>query len=445
MALLLFTGLYLTVRLKGLQFTQLPRAIRYIFEKEEGEGDVSAFASLCTALAATIGTGSIVGVATALRAGGPGALFWMWVSALVGMATKYAEGLLAVKFRTVDEEGQVAGGPMYYIERGLGKRWIWLAKIFAFFGVITALLGCGTFPQVNAITESVESAFGVPVWLMGALVTVAVTAVILGGIQSISKVAESVVPLMAGAYVLGSVAVLVANYQAVPHALGTIFASAFKPSAALGGAAGTASMAAVITAMRTGIARGVYTNEAGLGSSPIVVAAAKTKSCVRQGLISMTSVFFTTIVICTMTGIVVISSGLLETPVDGVLLDGGKLSNAAFNQGLPGNIGMYMVTIGLIFFSFTTIIGWNYYGERCLVYLAGGVHFNKIYKLLYIGCIAVAPFLSLEPIWILADITNALMAFPNLIGILGLSPVVIMETKQFFQKEKIRGLLETVR
>ena len=445
MALLLFTGLYLTVRLKGLQFTQLPRAIRYIFEKEEGEGDVSAFASLCTALAATIGTGSIVGVATALRAGGPGALFWMWVSALVGMATKYAEGLLAVKFRTVDEEGQVAGGPMYYIERGLGKRWIWLAKIFAFFGVITALLGCGTFPQVNAITESVESAFGVPVWLMGALVTVAVTAVILGGIQSISKVAESVVPLMAGAYVLGSVAVLVANYQAVPHALGTIFASAFKPSAALGGAAGTASMAAVITAMRTGIARGVYTNEAGLGSSPIVVAAAKTKSCVRQGLISMTSVFFTTIVICTMTGIVVISSGLLETPVDGVFLDGGKLSNAAFNQGLPGNIGMYMVTIGLIFFSFTTIIGWNYYGERCLVYLAGGVHFNKIYKLLYIGCIAVAPFLSLEPIWILADITNALMAFPNLIGILGLSPVVIMETRQFFQKEKIRGLLETVR
>lgn len=386
-----------------------------------------------------------MGVATALRAGGPGALFWMWVSALVGMATKYAEGLLAVKFRTVDEEGQVAGGPMYYIERGLGKRWIWLAKIFAFFGVITALLGCGTFPQVNAITESVESAFGVPVWLMGALVTVAVTAVILGGIQSISKVAESVVPLMAGAYVLGSVAVLVANYQAVPHALGTIFASAFKPSAALGGAAGTASMAAVITAMRTGIARGVYTNEAGLGSSPIVVAAAKTKSCVRQGLISMTSVFFTTIVICTMTGIVVISSGLLETPVDGVLLDGGKLSNAAFNQGLPGNIGMYMVTIGLIFFSFTTIIGWNYYGERCLVYLAGGVHFNKIYKLLYIGCIAVAPFLSLEPIWILADITNALMAFPNLIGILGLSPVVIMETRQFFQKEKIRGLLETVR
>lgn len=435
MALLLFTGLYLTVRLKGLQFIRLPRAIRYIFEKEEGEGDVSAFASLCTALAATIGTGSIVGVATALRAGGPGALFWMWVSALVGMATKYAEGLLAVKFRTVDENGQVAGGPMYYIERGLGKRWVWLAKIFAFFGVVTALLGCGTFPQVNAITESVESAFGVPVWVMGALVTVAVTAVILGGINSISKVAESVVPLMAGAYVLGSVAVLAANYQAVPHAISTIFVSAFTPGAALGGAAGTASMAAVMTAMRTGIARGVYTNEAGLGSSPIVVAAAKTKSCVRQGLISMTSVFFTTIIICTMTGIVVISSGLLETPVNGVLLDGGKLSNAAFNQGLPGNIGMYMVTIGLIFFSFTTIIGWNYYGERCLVYLAGGVHLNKLYKLLYIGCIAVAPFLSLEPIWILADITNALMAFPNLVGILGLSPVVIWETKQFFQKK----------
>lgn len=221
-----------------------------------------------------------------------------------------------------------------------------------------------------------------------------------------------------------------------PGAFRAIFVSAFTPDAAFGGAVGTASAAAVITAMRTGIARGVYTNEAGLGSSPIVVAAAKTKSCVRQGLISMTSVFFTTIIICTMTGIVVISSGLLETPVGGVLLDGGKLSNAAFNQGLPGNIGMYMVTIGLIFFSFTTIIGWNYYGERCLVYLTGGVQWNRQYKLLYIGCIAAAPFLSLEPIWILADITNALMAFPNLIGILGLSPVVVYETKKFFKELK---------
>lgn len=437
MALLLFTGLYLTVRLKGLQFTQLPRAIRYIFEKEEGKGDVSAFGSLCTALAATIGTGSIVGVATALRAGGPGALFWMWVSALLGMATKYAEGLLAVRFRTTDENGQIAGGPMYYIERGMGRNWVWLAKMFAFFGVVTALLGCGTFPQVNAITESVESAFGVPAWLVGVIVTVAVTAVILGGIQSISKVAEAVVPFMAIAYVIGSLAVLAFNHEAIPGAFRAIFVSAFTPDAAFGGAVGTASAAAVITAaMRTGIARGVYTNEAGLGSSPIVVAAAKTKSCVRQGLISMTSVFFTTIIICTMTGIVVISSGLLETPVGGVLLDGGKLSNAAFNQGLPGNIGMYMVTIGLIFFSFTTIIGWNYYGERCLVYLTGGVQWNRQYKLLYIGCIAAAPFLSLEPIWILADITNALMAFPNLIGILGLSPVVIYETKKFFKEIK---------
>ena len=264
------------------------------------------------------------------------------------------------------------------------------------------------------------------------VVTVAVTAVILGGIQSISKVAEAVVPFMAIAYVIGSLAVLAFNHEAIPGAFRAIFVSAFTPDAAFGGAVGTASAAAVITAMRAGIARGVYTNEAGLGSSPIVVAAAKTKSCVRQGLISMTSVFFTTIIICTMTGIVVIASGLLETPVDGVLLDGGKLSNAAFNQGLPGNMGMYMVTIGLIFFSFTTIIGWNYYGERCLVYLTGGVRWNNLYKVLYIGCIAAAPFLSLEPIWILADITNALMAFPNLIGILGLSPVVIYETRKFF-------------
>lgn len=431
MVLLLGTGAYYTFRLKFLQITQLPRAIRYIFEKEEGEGDVSAFASLCTALAATIGTGSIVGVATALRAGGPGALFWMWVSAFVGMATKYAEGVLAVKYRTVDENGQMAGGPMYYIQNGLGMKWKPLAKLFAFFGVITALLGCGTFPQVNAITESTSSAFNLPVVGVGIVVTVIVAAVVLGGIQSISKVAEFTVPFMAIFYVLGSITVLALNAEAIPHALALIVSSAFKPSAVAGGAVGTV-MISVMTSMRTGIARGVYTNEAGLGSSPIVVAAAKTKSCVRQGLVSMTSVFFTTIIICTMTGVVIISSGLLESGT----LNGGLLTNAAFNQGLPGNIGMYMVTIGLIFFSFTTIIGWCYYGERCLVYLCNSVKVILPYKFLYIGAIALAPFLSLEPIWLLADITNACMAFPNLVGLLGLSPIVITETRLFFSNLK---------
>jgi AGCS family alanine or glycine:cation symporter len=429
--LLLGTGLYLTIRLKAMPITQLPRAIRYIFEKEEGEGDVSAFGSLCTALAATIGTGSIVGVATALRAGGPGALFWMWVSALLGMATKYAEGLLAVKYRTLDENGQVAGGPMYYIENGLGKKWIPLAKIFALFGIVTAMLGCGTFPQVNAITESVNNAFHIPVVAVGAVITIAVAAVILGGINSISKVAEFTVPFMAIFYVAGSIIILAINYQTIPGVFQMIFQSAFQPTAVAGGVTGTVIIS-VMTALRTGVARGVYTNEAGLGSSPIVVAAAKTKSCVRQGLVSMTSVFFTTIIICTMTGIVVISSGLLQTSN----YDGGVLTNNAYNMGLPGNIGMLIVTIGLIFFSFTTIISWCYYGERCLVYLTNGVKFIKPYKLVYILCIASAPFLSLEPIWVLADITNALMAFPNLIALLGLSPVVIAETQAFFKALK---------
>ena len=428
MLLLLATGFYFTLKLKGIQVTRLGLAIRYIFEKEEGEGDVSAFASLCTALAATIGTGSIVGVATALRAGGPGALFWMWVSAFVGMATKYAEGVLAVKYRSTDEKGQICGGPMYYIQNGMGDRWKWLAKLFAFFGIMTAMLGCGTFPQVNAITESTSEAFGLPVWLIGIVVAVAVACVVLGGIQSISNTAQFVVPFMAMLYIAGSLVVLLLNFSALPEAFHLIITSAFTPQGVGGGAAGTAFIS-VMTSMRTGIARGVYTNEAGLGSSPIVVAAAKTKSCVRQGLVSMTSVFFTTIIICTMTGLVVITSGLLESTD----LDGGRLSNAAYNLSLPHNMGMYMVSVGLIFFAFTTIISWCYYGERCLVYLSKGVKWILPYKICYIACVALAPYLELQPIWLMADITNACMAFPNLIGLLGLSGVVISETKVYFE------------
>ena len=428
MLLLLATGFYFTLKLKGIQVTRLGLAIRYIFEKEEGEGDVSAFASLCTALAATIGTGSIVGVATALRAGGPGALFWMWVSAFVGMATKYAEGVLAVKYRSTDEKGQICGGPMYYIQNGMGDRWKWLAKLFAFFGIMTAMMGCGTFPQVNAITESTSEAFGLPVWLIGIVVAVAVACVVLGGIQSISNTAQFVVPFMAMLYIAGSLVILLLNFSALPEAFHLIITSAFTPQGVGGGAAGTAFIS-VMTSMRTGIARGVYTNEAGLGSSPIVVAAAKTKSCVRQGLVSMTSVFFTTIIICTMTGLVVITSGLLESTD----LDGGRLSNAAYNLSLPHNMGMYMVSVGLIFFAFTTIISWCYYGERCLVYLSKGVKWILPYKICYIACVALAPYLELQPIWLMADITNACMAFPNLIGLLGLSGVVISETKVYFE------------
>ncbi len=432
--LLIGTGLYLSLRLNLLNVFGLPRAIRYIFQKEpgiEGVGDVSPIASLCTTLAATIGTGSIVGVATALRAGGPGALFWMWISAIVGMSTKYAEGVLAVKYRITDENGESAGGPMYYIEYGMGKKWIPLAKAFALFGAFTALLGCGTFPQVNAIAESLHLTFNLPIWVVGLLVTSAVAAVVLGGINSISKTAEVIVPLMAIFYVVGSVAILVLHIDRLPAVFGEIFRAAFSPYAMAGGVSGTVIIS-VMSAVRNGVARGVYTNEAGLGSSPIAVAAVKTKSSVRQGLISMTSVFFTTLVICSMTGFVIILSGLLETSD----LDGSKLSNTAYQLSLPSNIGTYIVSIGLTFFAFTTIITWCYYGERCFNYLVNTARYATGFKVLYILFVAIAPYLSLKTVWLIADITNALMAFPNLIALLILSPIVIRETKKYFTAEK---------
>lgn len=427
--LLLGTGIYFTVTLKGIQLFRFPKALKAIFEKEEGAGDVSAFATLCTTLAADIGTGSIVGVATALRIGGPGAMFWMWVSAFFGMTTKYAESVLAVKYRTKDENGQMAGGPMYYIQNGMGKKYIWLAKLFAIFGVFTALLGCGTFPQVNAITESVNLAFHIPIALVGAIVTVLTAIVILGGIQSISKVAQFVVPFMAIFFIGGSVLILGMNYQALPDAFRQIFTCAFSAESMLGGAAG-ATVVSLMTVIRTGVARGVYTNEAGLGSSPIVAAAAKTNSCVKQGLISMTSVFFTTLVTCTMTGLVIISSGLMDTTD----LSGSPLVTQAYNMHLSHNIGMYIVAVGIIFFSFTTILGWSYYGERCIVYLTGSLKSVKVFKVLYIIAIAAAPFLTLEPIWLMADITNALMILPNLVALLSLRKVIINETRKYFDK-----------
>ena len=323
--------IWLTIRLGGVQFTKLIPALKLALLRRhdaDGEpGDVSHYQALATALAATVGVGNIAGVATAIHLGGPGALFWMWVSAILGMATKYAEGVLAIKYRSIDENGEVAGGPMYYIEQGMGMKWKWLAKMFAFFGAITALMGCGTFPQVNAITESVSNAFNVPIPLVGAVVTIATAAVVIGGIKSISSVAEYIVPLMAAFYVAASAYVLFNQSAALPGAFALVVKSAFEPTAVAGGATG-AVIVSVMTAMRTGIARGVYTNEAGLGSAPIVVAAAKSDSGVRQGLIAMTGVFFTTIVICTMTGLVIITSGLLETST----LDGGILSNANHHQ-----------------------------------------------------------------------------------------------------------------
>ena len=429
--LLVGTGVYLTLRLKLLQIFKLPLALKYVFGKDEeendegAEGDVSSFGALCTALSATIGTGNIVGVATAVKAGGPGALFWMWIAAFFGMATKYAEGVLAIKYREVDENGNMAGGPMYYIQNGLGLKW--LAKIFAVLGIGVAFFGIGTFGQVKSISDAASITFKVPLILTAIIVTVLVALVTLGGIKRISRVSEKVVPFMAGIYILGAVLVLICNYSSIPGAVSIIIRSAFNPQAALGGAAGIT----VQIALQRGVGRGVFSNEAGLGSAPIAAAAAKTKSPVRQGLISMTGTFFDTIVICTMTGLAIVLTGAYSSP-----LEGAALTTAAFEAGLPfAVIGKYIVNIGLIFFAFTTILGWNYYGERCAEYLLG-VKSILPYRMIFIALVAVGPFLSLDLIFIIADIVNGMMAFPNLIGLIGLRKVVIKETEDYFQQLK---------
>jgi alanine or glycine:cation symporter, AGCS family len=422
--LLVGTGIYLTVGLGLLQVTRLPLALKYVFTRQRKEGlkgDVSPFAALCTALSATIGTGNIVGVATAVKAGGPGAIFWLWLAAFFGMATKYAEALLAVKYRVTDANGQMSGGPMYYIERGLGQRW--LARMFAFFGIGVAFFGIGTFAQVNAIKDAAILTFNVPVPATAIVLTILVALVTLGGIRSIARVAEVLVPFMAVLFVVGSAVLLILNAGKLPAAISLIIESAFNPSAAFGGAAGVT----VMMVMRSGIARGVFSNESGLGSAPIAAAAARTNSCVRQGLIAMTGTFFDSIIICTMTGLVLVVTGTWNQPA----LAGAAMTNAAFATGLGGGIGQYVVTIGLIFFAFTTILGWNYYGERCTEYLFG-VKGILPYRVIYIGLVGCGAFLKLSLIWTLADIINGLMAVPNLIGLLGLSGVVFAETRKYF-------------
>lgn len=428
--LLMGTGIYLTIRLKLLQVIRLPLAFKYVFSKEEGldensEGDVSSYAALCTALSATIGTGNIVGVATAITAGGPGALFWMWVAAFFGMATKYAEGLLAIKYREVDENGEMAGGPMYYIKNGLGLNW--LAKLFAIFGVGVALLGIGTFGQVKSIADAAQIGFNIPIVVTTIVITIVVALITLGGIKRISTVSEAVVPFMAILYVFGALLVLFFNFDKIPSAILLVIQSAFNPKAALGGATGIT----VTIAMQKGIGRGIFSNESGLGSAPIAAAAAKTNSAVRQGLISMTGTFLDTIVVCTMTGIVIVLTGNYSGNTEGA-----ALTTLAFEAGLPiALVGKYIVNIGLIFFAFTTIIGWNYYGERCIQYLFG-VKGIKPYKILFIALVGIGPFLPLEMIFIIADIVNGLMAFPNLVGLIGLRKVVIEETEQYFEELK---------
>lgn len=422
MVLLIGTGVWLTLRLGLLQVLKLPKALQLIFTaRNSGSGDVSSFQALCTALAATVGTGNIVGVATAIKAGGPGALFWMWMAAFFGMATKYAEGVLAVKYRTVDENGNASGGPMYYIEQGLGKAFKPLAVCFAVFGVMTACLGSGTFTQVNAIASITNVSFGVPVLYTAVILTVLVAGVTIGGLKSIARVSSKIVPFMAALYVLSTLSVLIYYADALPAAIRLVIDSAFTATAASGGFLG----ASVMLAMRSGVARGIFSNEAGLGSAPIVAAAAKTKWPAEQGLVSMTGTFIDTIIICTMTGLTLVVSGVWNGDVNGA-----AMTEAAFASAFP-SLAKYMLTCGLVLFAFSTIIGWNYYGERCVEYLFG-VKGIMPYRLAFIALVAAGAFLKLEMIWIIADIVNGLMAIPNLIALLGLSGVVVAETKLYF-------------
>ena len=429
--LLVGTGIYFTVKLGFLQITKLPLAFKYLFSKDEdqvkGDGDISSFAALCTALSATIGTGNIVGVATAVGTGGPGAILWMWIAAFVGMATKYAEGFLAIKYRECDENGQMCGGPMYYIEKGTGNKL--LAKLFAFFGLAVALLGIGTFGQVKSISDAVTKGFNIPPQITATVITVLVAAVTLGGIQRISKVAEKIVPFMASLYIIGALLILICYFKEIPEAILLIVSSAFNPQAALGGAAGIT----IKTVIQRGIGRGIFSNEAGLGSAPIAAAAAKTKSPVKQGLISMIGTFIDTILICTMTGLALVLTGAFNSGLEGV-----AMTTAAFETAFHiAGIGKFIVNIGLIFFAFTTIIGWNYYGEKCLQYLAG-IKSIKLYKIVFISFVAVGPFLSLDTVFVIADIVNGLMALPNLVGLIALRKVVISETEEFFAKEELK-------
>ena len=437
--LILATGILLTCLLGGLQVRHLGRALRYMVKNEEGgHGEVSSFGALCTAMSATIGTGNIVGVATALVAGGPGALFWMVVAAFFGMATKYTEGVLAVHYRTIDENGHALGGPFYYIERGMGKNWRWLAQLFAFFGMGVGLLGIGTFTQINGISSAVKgffdpqglytvSLFGREyswaVVIAGLIVTLCVAAVVLGGLKRIASVAQIIVPFMAVIYILFGLSVILLNAVQIPAALLTIVRAAFSPAAVTGG---------VTIAMQKGIARGIFSNEAGLGSAPIAAAAAQTKEPVRQGLVSMTGTFIDTIVICTITGLCIVITGAWNMGLEGV-----EVTTYAFQQGLPlpPALVSFLLMLCLVFFAFTTILGWDYYSERCLEYLSGG---NQkavlVYRWLYILAVFFGPYLTVAAVWTIADIFNGLMAFPNLVALVVLRGVVAGETKKFFSK-----------
>lgn len=446
--LIMAGGLLLTTRLGLLQVRKLPLALKWMVKNEEdGEGEISSFGALCTALSATIGTGNIVGVATAVCAGGPGALFWMIVAAFLGMATKYSEGLLAVKYRIVGEDGHSLGGPFYYIEQGMGKNWKWMAKLFAFFGVCVGLFGIGTFSQVNGITSAVNNFFdpnnvhtvkvlpflGEYSWsvvIASLVLAFIVAAVLIGGVKRIASVSQVVVPFMAIIYFVFAIILIICNISALPAAVKTIVVAAFTPKAITGGAVGS-----MFVAMQKGVARGIFSNESGLGSAPIAAAAAQTKEPVRQGLVSMTGTFIDTIIICTLTGLSIVLTGAWQ--VEG--LEGVEVTTYAFQHGLPfpEEVSAFVLMLCLVFFAFTTILGWDYYSERCLEYLSGGnMKSVKVYRWLYILAVFIGPYMTVSAVWTIADIFNGLMAIPNMIALFALNGVVVAETKKFFAKRK---------
>ena len=451
---ILATGILLSVLLRFRHLLHLGNAFRYVFHQDDGHhGEVSAFGALCTALSATIGTGNIVGVATAITTGGPGALFWMEVAALFGMATKYAEGLLAVKYREVAPDGRVLGGPFYYIERGLGSKWKPLAVVFAVFGMGAGLLGIGTLTQVHGIVAAAQRFFdpafnpadpatGITVlgtvqspavMIAGIVVTACVALVVIGGLQRIAKVSMVVVPFMAVSYTFVCILVMFGNYEKIPTAVMTIVKAAFDPAAVTGGAVGT-----IFIAMQKGIARGIFSNEAGLGSEPIAAAAAKTNEPAKQGFVSMTGTFIDTFVVCTMTGLTIVLSGAWDPSLK---LEGVNVTVEAFTRGLAFlpcavTIVPFFLMTALAFFAFTTILGWDYYSEKCLEYLVGMNRpaVIKVYRFLYVAMVAIGPYLTLSVVWGIADIFNGLMAFPNLIALMLLSPVVVRVTRDFLDR-----------
>ena len=448
-ALILVTGIVMTIASRGIQFTKLGRAFKSIFKKNEGKGELSGFSALCTALSATIGTGNISGVATAILAGGPGALFWMWIAAILGTATKYAECMLAIKYRE-DKGDHILGGPFYTIEKGMGPKWKWLAILFALFGALAGLLGIGTMTQINSMTGSIQNAFDPNMahiafsigensytWatvIGGAVITICTALVVIGGLKRISKVAEKVVPAMAVIYVFLGLSVIIMNFTKLPAAFALIFKGAFGADTGVKALAGAAAGTIIRIAMQRGIGRGIFSNEAGLGSAPIAAAPVQTDEPVEQGMVNMTGTVIDTLIICTMTGLAIILSGV---GVWNSGAEGAALTSGAFSAILGGDgvSVQFLLMICLVFFAFTTILGWDYYSEKCLEYLTGGnMTAVKIYRWLYILAVAIGPYLTLSQVWTIADITNGLMAIPNCIALIVLSGVVAKETKAYFDK-----------